>query len=397
MYEESVGADMCILYSGGPCSQNGAIMIAARSYRNSLVSALALVCGAAGSFAACSDESDTLPLGGDAQVDVNNPQIDTGVTPDFDAGSDADDPDADLPEGLAATGLYSNIAQKTLSSDVKPYTPGLTFWSDGAVKTRYLYLPPGQKIDTSDMDEWVFPVGTKVWKEFKVGGKLTETRIFWKKGADDWRSTTYLWAADGMSATRHDDGVPPATDGGYEIPTAFNCKECHRGRKDKLLGVEARSLGHPDATGVTLASLAADGKLTVAPPSTSITTPTDARFAGDALAWLHINCGVACHNRNTSAEANFTGLFMRLSVKAPDGGVLDVPSTDTYKTAVGQAVTTGYAAQYPGFQRIAMHDAAHSLIPTIAGLRGPGQMPPIITHQPDTVGVDKVKAWINAP
>jgi hypothetical protein len=138
-------------------------MIAARSYRNSLVSALALACGAAGTFAACSDEANNTPMGGDAQVDGGQPQLDTGVKPDLDAGVDADEPDADLPDTLAATGLYSNITQKTLSSNVKPYTPGLTFWSDGASKSRYLYLPPGQKIDNSDMDEWVFPVGTKVW------------------------------------------------------------------------------------------------------------------------------------------------------------------------------------------------------------------------------------------
>ena len=32
------------------------------------------------------------------------------------------------------------------AKDAVPYTPGVTFWSDGAEKQRYLYLPPGAKI-----------------------------------------------------------------------------------------------------------------------------------------------------------------------------------------------------------------------------------------------------------
>src|SRR5690349_19883809 len=74
-------------------------------------------------------------------------------------------PDTGLPTDLSCTGLYESRGSTELSSDVMPYTPGITFWSDGAEKQRFLYLPAGSMIDTSSFDAWKFPVGTKVWKE----------------------------------------------------------------------------------------------------------------------------------------------------------------------------------------------------------------------------------------
>ena len=53
--------------------------------------------------------------------------------------------------------------------------PTEALWSDGAVKRRFIYLPPGTTIDTTNMDEWVFPVGTKFWKEFSVDGRKLRT------------------------------------------------------------------------------------------------------------------------------------------------------------------------------------------------------------------------------
>ena len=66
-----------------------------------------------------------------------------------------------LPPLLSQTGLFSDIASRTLSSGVLTYTPRYPLWSDGAGKDRFLYIPPGRPIDTSDMDRWVFPAGTR--------------------------------------------------------------------------------------------------------------------------------------------------------------------------------------------------------------------------------------------
>jgi len=97
----------------------------------------------------------------------------------------------------------------------------------------------------------------------------------------------------------------------YEIPSLDNCRVCHMGRLDFVLGFEAISLSSPQATGLTIANLAARGWLT-APPAAPLTIPGDAN-ASAALGWLHANCGNACHNPSNYALAGSTGFFMRLS------------------------------------------------------------------------------------
>src|SRR5262245_30688341 len=84
------------------------------------------------------------------------------------------------PEHLSETGLFADVARESLAPDIIAYAPRFQLWSDGADKRRWLWLPPGARIDTSDMDSWVFPVGTKFWKEFTRDGVRVETRLLEK-------------------------------------------------------------------------------------------------------------------------------------------------------------------------------------------------------------------------
>src|SRR5690349_12344978 len=83
-------------------------------------------------------------------------------------GSTPPQPDAGEPitgpTNLSETGLYADFPSRTLAAGVIRYSPRFELWSDGADKARFLLLPAGTTIDTSDMDNWVFPVGTKAWK-----------------------------------------------------------------------------------------------------------------------------------------------------------------------------------------------------------------------------------------
>ena len=115
-------------------------------------------------------------------------------------------------------------------ANVRQYDPGLHLWSDGASKTRWIYLPPGTKIDTSNMDEWTFARAPKVWKEFVVGGVRLETRLLWKRPSGAWYFTTYRWSADGSAAPELTAGELNADGNGYEIPTQSACYDCHSGR-----------------------------------------------------------------------------------------------------------------------------------------------------------------------
>ena len=118
----------------------------------------------------------------------------------LDAGENDCTTDAGHPVELRCTGLYSSWPSRTIAADVRAYAPGVTLWSDGAEKNRFVWLPPGTQIDTTKMDEWTFPVGTKFWKGFLLSGQPVETRFLWKRAAGSWFRTTYRWSADGASA-----------------------------------------------------------------------------------------------------------------------------------------------------------------------------------------------------
>lgn len=342
-------------------------------------------------LAACGSSSRT-----NATVDVGDAGEILGPRPPTCDGSSL------LPSDLECTGLYANFEQRTVAPEVREFVPALSLWSDGAAKRRWLYLPPGSRIDTSDMDEWVFPIGTKVWKEFTVEGKVLETRLFAKRGPSEWVYTTYVWDKNGARASRVDTGHPNAL-GTYEIPSKVHCSQCHNGHADRLLGVEAVSLGLPGATGVTLASLASEGRLTAIPPITTLALPGDER-AQRALGYLHVNCGITCHSQHSSGTASFTGLLLRLSAKAltappADGGASDPTTTDTYRTTVSQDyVSAPYVddEKFVQHKRVAPRDAERSLLLSVISTRGPGQMPPIVSHQVDEAGVALLRDWIHA-
>jgi len=152
---------------------------------------------------------------------------------DADSGSNCPSLKNDTPHDLACTGLYANLASKTVADGLRPYAPAVPFWSDGADKNRWIYLPPGTAIDGTDALEWNFPVGTKVWKEFNVGGHRVETRFFEKLGASFWVHASYQWSADETSALRVDGAdFTTASGASYHIPIPSECDKCHNGRKD---------------------------------------------------------------------------------------------------------------------------------------------------------------------
>jgi hypothetical protein len=100
---------------------------------------------------------------------------------------------------LSETGLYSDITAKTIAPSNLMFSPQYPLWTDGAGKKRWIYLPPGRSIDARRVDDWVFPVGTKLWKEFSFG-KRVETRYLEKVRKRVWSYATYAWKEDESAA-----------------------------------------------------------------------------------------------------------------------------------------------------------------------------------------------------
>ena len=89
-----------------------------------------------------------------------------------------------LPQHLRDTGLY--VAGGQIHPDVLPFSPQYPLWSDGTIKRRWIYLPPGAVVDASRVDAWQFPVGTRLWKEFGYDRRV-ETRYIERLADGSWR------------------------------------------------------------------------------------------------------------------------------------------------------------------------------------------------------------------
>lgn len=369
-----------------------------------------LVAMSLAAVAACSDDPEATP-------DPEPVEAGEAAAPDTsvaDSGPSKRDCKTDLDgDGLSrhleCAGLYQDLATKAVAADLRPYKPAAEFWSDGAQKQRWIYLPPGAKIaigGDGGFDEWSFPPGTKLFKEFAIGGKRIETRLFEKSPEGSWRHTTYRWTADETDAVRNDVGEKLAglgPDGGiYEVPNTGQCNDCHDGRKEPVLGFDAVSLGLPGATGLTLSALATEGRFSDAPPLTELALPNDAtNLAPPALAWLHANCG-ACHNGNPTAGASFRAHYLvRASQLVADASV---ETLDPYTNAYCVDSNRFDPDAGTPFKLIRGGLPADSLIAVLAGQRvaagevplGSVQMPPLVTRAPDTAGLAAVKAWIAA-
>lgn len=300
------------------------------------------------------------------------------------------------PDTLQCTGLYSSLVMKQVASNVREFKPAEKLWSNGADKRRWIYLPPGTTIDASNPREWVFPVGTKFWKEFSVGGRRIETRFLNKIGTGNWLRGAYRWSDDEASAARYDSATaevfktPNGTD--YHIPTPVQCDDCHNGRRDFVMGFESVLLGLDGAEGVTLEQLASEGLLSPAPATTHYSLASAGDDPAKALAWLHVNCGVSCHNSNPKSKANSFNMHLRLDPDQLAAGGAPDATWDVISSTLNVA---GKSKTGAGGVRIVPHEPDASLI--IQLISGSPTMPYLDTVQvntPDTADVAFVRSWI---
>jgi hypothetical protein len=324
-----------------------------------------------------------------------------GCTP-FAMPSDCTIPaNAVLPSELRCTGLYGDWEARALACGVSAYAPAYALWSDGADKQRYVALPEGMAVDVSDPDAFLFPVGTSFWKEFRLtDGRRAETRLL-RKSEAGWIYTSYVWTEDETNAVQNNDGVPNLYESGHTVPSRAQCKECHAGRPDYVLGWDAFLLG-PGATGITRETLLErdlvewDGRESGTPNPLTVTVPGD-DVERAALGYLHANCGASCHNDTSAALALESGLFLNLDADLT-GSVQESPAfaTGNGRTPSPNAPLQGLPTPAAGpFVDLRPLDPERSLLVARMNVRGvDAQMPRVATNRVDADGVAKVVAWI---
>jgi len=311
---------------------------------------------------------------------------------------------APLPERLSETGLYVDIATKQIAPELFPFTPQYPLWTDGAKKRRWIALPPGTTIDASDPDAWIFPVGTKFWKEFAFARRV-ETRFLELTG-DGWSFATYRWLEDESDAVLAGEygerAVYEAAPGvSYDLPGRYDCRACHEGNVSRVLGFGALQLSsdrdplapHADAPAgeIDLAQLVARGLVRGLPEALVHTPPRIAARSGverAALGYLHGNCS-SCHNdRGALSDLGFS-LEVRVG-GVPDGSV---PS-GALATAFDQVARFQPSGERPTV-RLAAGRPDDSTIVRRMSKRDPiNQMPPLGTKIVDREAIALLEQWI---
>jgi uncharacterized repeat protein (TIGR03806 family) len=177
--------------------------------------------------------------------------------------------DGALPPLLSQTGAFADIRGMTPADSLVPYDLIVPFWSDGAVKSRWVSVP-GQKIKFSPTGEWVFPAGAVFVKTFelpvdetnpKVKRRL-ETRFIIRAQPGGVYGVTYKWRADNsdadLLATNLTEAIPIKTATGvrtqmWYYPSRQDCLTCHTPNAGYVLGVKTRQLNRDLAypSGVT--------------------------------------------------------------------------------------------------------------------------------------------------
>jgi len=244
-----------------------------------------------------SDASDATT---DAQGDSGQPNADAGGCPVLPVpGTCAPPTDIRCPyPKLSQTGCVDPANPLKLASVVIPYEVNSPLWSDGALKTRGIRIPAGQKIHVKDCvknpmeccvkdpagaclppaddGKWVLPVGTVMVKNFQFadtsqasGIKFVETRLFVHMdhvdpiSMSDWVGYSYQWNEAQTEATITSSSDPntdmeatavfqvkPTAAAATQsvtwiIPSRAECMRCHKAitpTGGSTLGIETMQL-----------------------------------------------------------------------------------------------------------------------------------------------------------
>ncbi len=160
-----------------------------------------------------------------------------------------------VPEKLSTSGLFSDINTLTVAPGIIPYSVNAPFWSDGALKTRYLALPDISKIIFSADNPWQFPPNAIIVKNFFLemekgnteSRRIIETRLLVKHAeSDQWTGYSYVWDDSSHEAVLLDGNLSRSfeiRDGDisytqfYYYPTREECNVCHTPAAGFALGV----------------------------------------------------------------------------------------------------------------------------------------------------------------
>ncbi|NND35978.1 MAG: hypothetical protein HKN81_02480 [Gammaproteobacteria bacterium] len=298
-----------------------------------------------------------------------------------------------IPGDLADTGCTDPADVTRPAAGLLPYTINAPFWSDGAVKTRYLALPDAAEIDIGVAGHFDFPPGSVLVKQFELNGQLIETRLLMRHPDGVWAGYTYEWNDQQTAATRIVGGKTKIIDGQVWIyPSEGECMQCHTTAAGFGLGPEIAQLNGDlvyASTGRTanqLATLEYIGMLSAPLSDTPANLPAlaDPEDAGGPLdararAYLHTNCA-QCHRPGGPTPSS---LDFRYDITLDATSACNVvPQSGGFGVPDGRIITPG--------------DASRSVILERMSRRNANGMPPLGSTVVDATGIALISDWIDS-
>ncbi len=298
-----------------------------------------------------------------------------------------------FPQKLSETGCFQPDDPTRPVSGLIPYGVNAPLWSDDAEKHRWFAIPDGTAIQIDDDgNNWIFPPGSVLVKEFRLAGKRVETRLLIRHDDGGWAGYSYEWDAQERDATLL-AGAKSKTVAGqvWDYPSPAQCMFCHTEAAGYALGPETIQLNglftYP-VTGKTanqLATYEQIGLFTTALPDRPENLPALTNFmdpaeplAERARAYLHANCS-SCHRPSAIELADF-----RYDTSLGGMGICNVEPlhNDMGLGSTARLLVPGSPDYSILFARMKTTEA--------------GRMPMLGTRIVDPVGVKVVGSWISS-
>jgi len=296
-----------------------------------------------------------------------------------------------VPDLLSASGCVDPADITLPYAGLVPYEINAPFWSDGAAKDRYIGLRNGTTMSVDAGDDWNFPTGTVLVKNFRLNGRLIETRHLMRHPDGVWTGYTYEWNAAETEATRVRGGKIENIDGqDWVFPDEAECLRCHTTVAGIALGPETSQLNRDftyPSTGRTHNQLETLDSITmfdspIGDPATlpAIPDPMDmnADIGARARSYLHTNCA-PCHQPGGPTPVS---LDLRYTTSLANTNACDVvPDAGDLGLMMARIITPG--------------NASRSVLVERTNRRDVNGMPPLGSTIVDADGVTLLTDWIN--
>ena len=316
-------------------------------------------------------------------------------------------PEVVFPRKLSETGLFDSVPAHRMKPGIVPYSVNVPFWSDGAIKQRWMAIPGDETISYTSSRGWNFPNGSVLVKSFSLerepGNPDTrfriETRLMVRR-QNEWSGYSYRWNAEqtdaqlvesgghSESVAIRDPGASDARSQVWHFPSRAECMVCHSRAANYVLGIcepqMNRTHDYGDGQQNQLEWLSHMGYFSssLAQPAEQLTKLTDpfdesADLQLRARSWIHANCA-GCHIEAGGGNSRFSA---EISATLDQQQLIDAkPVHNSFGLSEARLVAPGKPDQSVLLHRISQ--------------RGQGQMPPLSSALPDQSGVELIRRWI---